>query len=197
MAGYAVIPRDAVQLETNLFAGSRRGEAPWALGTRAARALRAQEALGADSISDARLASFAGAEPRIIRDDRASLDFAFSLDRDETAGRIALRSRWRTGRRFELARLIGDRLFAPSGGRLHAATRAYTYRQQMQRAFAAELLSPFEALEEYLDGDYSSDAQLGAASHFHVSERTIQTLLVNHGRLERDGLDELNLSDVA
>jgi hypothetical protein len=196
-SGYAAAPRDAVRLVANPLTTARRDEAPWALGARAARALRAQEKLDQAPISDARLAAFAGVEPRIIGEDRTNPDFAFSLDRNDTTGRIALRSRWRSGRRFEIARLIGDRLFAPSGGRLHAATRAYTYRQQMQRSFAAELLSPFDAVEERLGGDYSSDAQTDVAEYFEVSELTIQTLLVNHRRLERGGLDELNLADAA
>ena len=59
----------------------------------------------------------------------------------------------------------------------------------MQRAFAAEFLSPFQAVEEFLAGDYSTETQDDAARHFNVSERTIRTLLVNHGRIERDELD--------
>jgi hypothetical protein len=77
-----------------------------------------------------------------------------------------------------------------SGARLMSATRAYTYRQKMQRSFAAELLSPFEAVEEMLAGDYSAENQQDAAQHFQVSDLTIRTLLVNHGRLERENLDE-------
>jgi Zn-dependent peptidase ImmA (M78 family) len=60
----------------------------------------------------------------------------------------------------------------------------------MQRSFAAELLSPFDAVDDMLQGDYSAEAQQGAAEHFDVSERTILTLLVNHRRLEREELDE-------
>jgi len=60
----------------------------------------------------------------------------------------------------------------------------------MQRSFAAELLSPFEAIDDMLAGDYSIENQQDAAEHFHVSELTIRTLLVNHRRLEREELDE-------
>jgi Zn-dependent peptidase ImmA (M78 family) len=56
----------------------------------------------------------------------------------------------------------------------------------MQRSFAAEFLSPFEVVDEMLAGDYSPEAQQDVAEHFHVSDRTILTLLVNHHRLERD-----------
>lgn len=100
-----------------------------------------------------------------------------------------LRSKWETGRRFELARLLGDRHTNGLKERLLPATRAYTYRQKLQRAFAAELLCPFSALEEKLAGDYSAEARADAAHHFAVSERTVTTLLVNHRRLDPDYLD--------
>ena len=40
-----------------------------------------------------------------------------------------------------------------------------------------------------LGDDYSVENQRGVAGHFQVSELTIRTLLVNHGRLEREDLD--------
>ena len=43
--------------------------------------------------------------------------------------RIVFRSKWRTGRRFELARLLGDLLLTDESDRLYPATRARTYRQ--------------------------------------------------------------------
>lgn len=69
---------------------------------------------------------------------------------------------------------------------LFPATRAYSYRQKAQRAFAAELLSPFDAVDDMLRDDYSGDSQRKAARRFDVSEMTIQTALVNHRRLARD-----------
>ncbi len=60
----------------------------------------------------------------------------------------------------------------------------------MQRSFAAEFLSPFEAIDTMLEGDYSPENQLEVANPFKVSEMTIRTLLVNHHRLEREELDD-------
>jgi Zn-dependent peptidase ImmA (M78 family) len=111
--------------------------------------------------------------------------FSFVLDHNALSARVVLRSRWEQGRRFDLARLIGDRLIA-AGGALHPATRAYTYRQQAQRSFAAEFLSPFEAVEDMLDGDYSIDRQQDVANHFNVSPMTIDTLLKNHRLIDRE-----------
>lgn len=95
---------------------------------------------------------------------------------------MALRSTWETGRRFELARLIGDRLFG-GARRLFPATQAYSYRQKAQRAFAAELLSPFDGVNEILGSDDSDEKQDDAAQHYQVSAMTIRTLLVNKGRI--------------
>ncbi len=89
-----------------------------------------------------------------------------------------------------MARLLGDRLVNAKMSQLFLATRSYTFRQKMQRSFAAELLCPFEAVDEMLSGDYSEENQQDAAEHFQVSELTIRTSLVNHHRLEREELEE-------
>ena len=106
-----------------------------------------------------------------------------------------LRSRWKTGRRFELARLIGDRVLAARADRpaetLFPATRTYSYRQRAQRAFAAELLSPFAAVDDMLADDLSEDRQTDASRHFGVSPTTIRIRLVNHGRLDREDAPEI------
>ena len=102
---------------------------------------------------------------------------------------MVLPARRETGRRFALARVLGDRLINREGA-LHAATHAYTYRQKAQRSFAAELLAPFEAVEDMLRGDYSDDRQQDVADHFQVSPMVVNTLLKNHSRIERDLPDE-------
>jgi Zn-dependent peptidase ImmA (M78 family) len=79
---------------------------------------------------------------------------------------------------------------ALGAGKILPATRADTYRQKIQRSFAAEFLSPFDAVDEMMGGDYSDERQEDVAEHFKVSPLTIRTLLVNHGRIERERLDE-------
>ena len=186
-SGFAASPRAAARLAARPPA---RDVPAWKLGADAARALREQEGLGERPIGNERLSHFAGTDTRALAEDRTGPNLSFALDRNETESQIVLRSRWPTGRRFELARLLADRIVVASHDRLHAATRAYTYRQKMQRSFAAEFLSPFEAVEAMLAGDHSAEAQADAAAHFEVSDLTIRTLLVNHHRLERDELDE-------
>ncbi|WP_295399367.1 hypothetical protein [uncultured Thiocystis sp.] len=168
-----------------------RGQTPaWQLGTSAARALRQQENLGSGLVDDRVLASMLGANPDILKASQGAFStIAFALDQTDRANRIVLRSRWNTGRRFELARLLGDRLLADPGNRLYPATRAYTYRQKMQRAFAAELLSPYESVLTMLDGDTSPENQQEVANYFQVSDWTIRSLLVNNEMIDRNHLD--------
>lgn len=86
------------------------------------------------------------------------------------------------GQRFELARFLGEYL-RPSlvEGRWLASTDLGTSRQRYQRAFAAELLCPFESLMDFLDGDYSSYAIDEAAAHFEVSDQVVSNELQNNG----------------
>jgi Zn-dependent peptidase ImmA (M78 family) len=85
-----------------------------------------------------------------------------------------------------LARLLGDHLLFGEDAALLPATRAHTFRQKAQRTFAAELLSPFEAVEEMLQGDFSPEAIEEVGRHFSVSALTVETLLRNNDLIERE-----------
>lgn len=188
--GFDANSHDAVVL-SDVAAVPQPGEVEaWRVGQRLAQTLRGQEALDEHPVSDRDLADFAGTtSDAISRDDRCSGEISFVLGRNGGSARISLRSRWQTGRRFDLARLIGDRVLGNPMGyaaeRLFPATRAYSYRQKMQRAFAAEFLSPFGAVDDMLGGDYSEENQDDVAQHFNVSPMTIGTQLLNHGRIDR------------
>jgi hypothetical protein len=186
-------PADAIHIATTDL--PPRGRVPgWRLGYEAARAVRRECGLELGPLSSDRLAELCAVSPRALEPSSAEASagagLAFALDDERrTAGRIVLRSKWEEGRRFELARLLGDRVASGLHERLLPSTRAYTYRQKVQRAFAAELLCPFEALEEALGGDYSPEARADAARHFCVSDYVVTHMLVNHKRLDWDGLD--------
>lgn len=187
--GHDAAPRDAVRLRADYRIRKGADIPAWRVGADAAKSLRDQEHLGVAPISNAILARLAGTRDIAITDTGVGdAPLSFALDRNDRQARLVFRSRWATGRRFDLARLIGDRLIAPAGA-LHPATRAYTYRQKAQRSFAAEFLSPFEAVDEMLGGDYSMERQQDVAEHFDVSPMVIDTLLKNHGRIGREGSD--------
>ncbi|MCF8004638.1 MAG: hypothetical protein K9L32_10620 [Chromatiaceae bacterium] len=162
----------------------------WQQGYQAARAFRERERITLELVSNAQLAHWCAVSPRLLSDHQNAPELAFGLQPpDRPEGHLVLRSRWPTGRRFELARLLGDWLSIGAREPLMLATASHTYRQKFQRAFAVELLCPFAALEAMLAGDHSEQAREDAAHHFQVSEQAVTTLLVNHGRLPADELD--------
>ena len=166
--------------------------AAWQLGTQTANALRKQEHLGGRPVRNKELADMFGTSEKALEnfaEPKSDLDLSFALNTNGVTGGVVLRSKWVSGRRFELARLLGDQLIYSIHEPLRPATRTHTFRQKVQRAFAAELLSPFEEVNVLLDGDYSMEKQMDVAQHFQVSELTIRTSLVNHARIDRTALD--------
>ena len=155
--------------------------AAWRVGVATARLLRRQEALEGQPIGNDRLAGLAGVRTTTLDEHNAqqsSLSFVLAAG---GRAQVALRSKRRTSRRFDLARLLGDRLLGHDEP-LAPATRARTYRQKAQRAFAAELLCPYEAVCDFLRHDRSEDRPDDAASHFDVSPLTVDTVLRNNER---------------
>ncbi len=182
-------PRDSVQLGSAFADQIPVGVAAWKRGVAAAHALREQEGLGLDAISNTRLCDLCGVTDMAILNASHRGPYTFEYDTTLTQGKIVIKSGYQPGRRFALARLLGDKIAADAGGPLKlAAQRTFTYRQKLQRAFAAEFLCPFSELERMLDGDFSDDAIQDAAEHFNVSDITVRTLLVNNRAIDRENL---------
>jgi len=164
--GFRSSPRDGVHLDAQHRIAASADVPAWLVGVKAARALREQEGLGQEPIGNKRLAEMTGADPRALTDiTAAGAELSFAFDRGPNEKGLVLRSKWQTGRRFDLARLLGDRVIYAGGG-LHPATRAATYRQKAQRSFAAEFLSPFDVVDDMLGGDYSVENQEEVADRF-------------------------------
>jgi hypothetical protein len=180
---------DAIRLGSGALKAIRREEFAWRQGKEAAERLRTQEQLGDAPIPTRRLLVMLGAAGEPEASEGTTMSFVLDRRGDDAA--IVLRSRFGTGQRFDLARLLGDHLlFGPDAPAL-PATRSYTFRQKAQRSFAAELLSPFGSVDAMLAGDFGEEAVENVARHFDVSAWTIRTLLVNHRRLEREALADL------
>lgn len=194
-SGFAYRPADGVHWQSDNTIGeagtptSRWSRIPaWEVGNMAARDLRQQSKLGGSTISNPDLSSLCGIDPRAIsRTSSGSMSFLLD-DQDGGTGCVVLRSRHSHGRRFEVARLLGDRLLTDGGESLSPATRSHTYRQRMQRAFAAEFLCPVDSLVDFLEDDYSEENRQEASYHFKVSEYAVRAQLVNGGHLDRDEL---------
>lgn len=182
-------PQGAVRLSASALSKMRPGSPAWVKGAETASALRKQEHLHDIPIDNEKLCGLVGVDKSVISNTGNS-PLSFALDETKSSSRVALRSKRETGRRFDLARLLGDRLVSPTNGRLYPATRAYTYRQKLQRSFAAEFLCPFSAVSNLLKGDFSEESIDDAAAYFNVSERAVRTILVNHKVLDRQELDE-------
>lgn len=85
---------------------------------------------------------------------------------------------------------------ATSSGRttdpLGPLSTAKSARQKFQRAFAQEFLCPCTDLQAYIGTDKPGDDDIHAAARrFHVSERLIQTTLVNHHVIDRDSFAQM------
>ena len=156
---------------------------PWQVGQNAAKTLRRSERLDDRPISDRLLCEMCGLPEGVFaRSSPVKPPMAYTLS-TKTGRRIVFRARVSNGRRFDAARLLGDKLLIRNDESLQPATWTHTFRQKMQRAFAAELLCPFDALLEKLDGDLSDDSIEAAAKRFRVSPRLVANRLEDSGML--------------
>ena len=155
----------------------------WQFGAAMAQALRKQEGLDGEPLANGQLADLAGTSASAIRDiGRVAGPMSLLLRATGAHCRLALRPKWETGRRFDLARLLGDRLCANTDEPLLPATASRTYRQKAQRAFAVELLCPIDAIDDFLGPDLSEDKRHDAAAFFNVSPVAIDRQLENDDR---------------
>ena len=95
-----------------------------------------------------------------------------------------------TGRRFQIARLIGS-LLACSDENIFILSDCKTYSQKLQRAFAAEFLSPVDEVRNFIQKNVTTETIGKAADHFSVSPQTIAHSLANHGVISKNQLSEL------
>ena len=170
--------------------GTSHGMLPWQLGVRLARESRKAYGLGDGAIESKTLLELLGIGPNGLTDyNRFSVETPFSVGRNGANGKWSFVPRHKareTSQRFELARFLGDALLYGKENDWLVTSDCKSSRQKMQRAFAAEFLCPISDLDDFLKGDYSETMQEKAAEHFKVSDHTIDSILRNNGRIERD-----------
>ncbi len=162
------------------------GAAPWERGASAAQQFRDWAGNRTEPLKDDELFGFFGLTSEQADKLGATGQPPVSVAKPEDGNSIELitRKRHPRGKRFELARILGDMLARPRDSRdWIVSSDLTTARQKQQRAFAAELLCPFASLQGVLDGDYTEASLEAAADYFNVSERTIESSLRNHGCL--------------
>lgn len=168
-----------------------RGLPPWQIGELLAAGARRLWGLGPGPIDNARLGGIVGA-PAALFDGPAGptlptvLDAAAFRDshRPERFG-LSIRSPMLENRRFHFARLLVDQAVAEDGERLLPAAATQTSRQKLQRAFAAQLLCPYDELRAMLPTPIAQDDVSEAAKGFEVSPLLVRSMLVNKGDLDR------------
>ena len=161
---------------------------PWRLGWDAAKRLRAAASLGDSRLDDGDLDQFFGTSIFPEHDsspDRPPIGFAVRRAGPSEVN-LHFRKPHREGRRFEAARFIAEGIFAPAEDRWLPVSDSKTYRQKVQRSFAAEFLAPLSSLQSFLNGDFSPDATDEAAAHFGLSRVAIRSHLANHGIIRPD-----------
>jgi hypothetical protein len=125
---------------------------PWEMGQVIARKLRSHLGYGNDPIDNDQLASLFELRPQALTGEDVSLENLSLGVPDETNPNrleIYFHQKHLTGRRFYLARILGERLLnAEQPTNWLPATFGLTWRQKYQRAFASEFLCPFKVLEE-------------------------------------------------
>ena len=176
-------------LRQQLKSGDNTAALPWQRAAQAAQLARETWDLGIP-VSTAQLADLFSISQKQFEEpvDRVStpLSAGFRDGGHFNSFSISWNSRYRTSRRFTLARLVADHIVAPGQELLLPRTDSATSRQRFQRAFAQELLCPVDALTDFLPVIPPDDDIAAAAEHFDVSIFTIQNVLVNKGVVERD-----------
>ena len=167
-------------------------QSPWELGENAAAALRDLLSQSPGPILNRRLSELLELDvARLGGKGHPTVGYGLRIkdDNGETQ-RLLLKSKWSHNRRFELCRIVGDVIWS-GNSRLGPISAAKSARQKFQRAFAQSFLCPFSDLLEYV-GDHPTNYHVEAAArHFHVSERMIQSTLVNKSVIERNAFDEM------
>ena len=188
-AGFTANPEDGVSFSpTDLPDVLQWGQvAAWRIGKQLAGFVRTQAGLPDGPLNNQVLADLAGTSRCAVENCEASGPIAWVFAPGGTQGRIVLRSKWLANRRFDMARVVGDRMFSMArcvpAEPLSPATSSYSYRQKAQRSFAAELLCPWHAIADDFEAGFDDVDIERVAAQFQVSERVVENVLDNNQML--------------
>lgn len=159
--------------------------APWERAVHDARALRRQIGNTSAPIQSKDLYQLLGLSSSAVANwsvPNGSPPIAVAIPTVDHQMKFVPRKRNSVGKRFELARFLGEYLRpSPGEARWLVSTDLGTSRQKYQRAFAAEFLCPLDALTSSLNGDFSTYAVEEVAHKFDVSEQVVTSALLNNG----------------
>jgi hypothetical protein len=162
---------------------------PWRIGEEAARWARHAVGVTEGPVGGGALSMLSGrswtdleaAEPTA-----RNMPYATRFNDADRDTRLSFASQQGIDRRFELARMIADEMWAP-GDTLGVVSRARTERQRFQRAFAHGFLLPFHELPEIIDFEDPTDEQIDeAAGLYEVRPSVVRGALTVKGVLPRE-----------
>ena len=164
------------------------GQTPWERGRRLARAVRRQASMPAGPVSNETLMELLGLQTNALAThvENALVIGLGVRAQDDRQTTLHFRRRSLTGRRFEAARFLADHLIAAPRDRWLPQTDTATARQQVQRAFATELLIPIDDLRDFLAQDVTAEAIEDAGERYQVSSLAVSSHLKNHGIIPVD-----------
>lgn len=170
---------------------------PWKQAVDAAKNIRSFLQARDDKFSTSTLCELLGVDESTlaISSNISSLQLSLGVRLPDGQVSFYLRHSRPAAMRFELARLIADYVLASgtTSGWL-ACNELKTWRQQYQRAFAAELLCPADKLKDFLERKAASqwrckfvddDTIQEIAERYEVSDFTVRRVLYNNKMIPR------------
>ena len=167
---------------------------PWQLAEKIAVRLRENLALPSGPIPNWRLGELLGVSTYHFSHIHSftSIPYGIRLSAPEQGtSTVALRAVRPEAKRFQLCRVLGDAIWS-ANDLLGLISSAKSVRQKFQRAFAQSFLCPFQDLLGYIGTDSPTpDDVTAAAQWFRVSERLVQSTLVNKKVIDRQQFERL------
>jgi len=170
----------------DLQAGTARtGEyqAAWKQAARAASWVRSKLGISPEEqLTNRRLLDYLGLSKQVWgQASKVHYDTA-GLRKDDNQAVVVVHQGRNTAKRFSLARLLGDYVYTQrqADSQLLSLTHSRTRRQKFQRAFAQELLCPYEGLLKTFETAQPGEESLEKiARHYQVSPLTVSYTLEN------------------
>ena len=167
---------------------------PWRLAEEAAGRVRENLSVPSGPVPNWRLRDLLGVSTYHFSQIRSFTSIPYGIrhrDLDNQTCTIALSAGRTEAKRFQLCRVLGDAIWS-TNDRLGLISSAKSVRQKFQRAFAQSFLCPFQDLLGYIGTDSPTPEDITAAAQwFRVSERMVQTTLVNKGVIDRQEFEQM------
>lgn len=156
---------------------------PWKQAEAAASWLRRELGLEVQQpVNNSQLFAYLDVSDKIFSSATGNVPMSVGLKEDTDRIAVHINSARETAQRFALSRLLGDHLYTygRTDSHLLSVGHSKTRRQKFQRAFAQELLCPYQGLLENMGTTQPNEESLERmADFFQVSPLTVRYTLEN------------------